>query len=69
MGKLISLTDYARIHGRDPAAARQKALRGGFHTAVKIGRDWLIDEDEPYADRRLKSGKYVNARGHSPDTD
>lgn len=44
----ISLAEYARRHGRLPDSARQKAQRGGFKTATKIGRDWLIDEDEPY---------------------
>ena len=51
---LITITEYAAMHGRDPASVRQKALRGGFKTAVKIGRDWLIDKDEPYEDLRCK---------------
>jgi len=49
---LISLSEYAAKHGKDPATARQKALRGGFQTARKIGRDWVIEEDEPYSDLR-----------------
>ena len=55
---LISLTSYAAKHGKSAATARQMALRGGFKTAKKIGRDWLIDDQEPYPDRRIKSGKY-----------
>lgn len=61
MGK-ITLKEYAKMHGRDPATMRQKALRGGFKTAEKIGRDWLIDADEPLNDRRVKSGDYVGFR-------
>ena len=49
---LISLVEYAKIHGRDPATARQMALRGGFKTARKIGRNWVIEDSEPYPDRR-----------------
>ena len=49
---LISLVEYAAKHGKDPAPVRQKALRGGFQTARKIGRDWVIEEDEPYVDLR-----------------
>jgi hypothetical protein len=49
---LISLVEYAAKHGKDPATVRQKALRGGFQTARKIGRDWVIEEDEPYVDLR-----------------
>ena len=52
--RLISLYEYAKIHGRDPATVRQKALRGGFRTAKKIGRNWLIDKNEPYIDLRTK---------------
>lgn len=59
---MIPLADYARQHGRGPATARQMALRGGFQTAKKIGRDWLIDDQEPYPDRRVKTGQYKDWR-------
>lgn len=59
---LISLKEYALRNGKQPATARQMALRGGFKTAQKLGRDWVIDSDEPYPDNRVKSGKYVGAR-------
>ena len=52
---LISLTEYAKMHGRDPSTVRQMALRGGFTTARKIGRNWVIDSEEPYPDRRRKA--------------
>lgn len=53
----ITLAEYAKIHGKNPATVRQKVLRGGFKTARKPGHDWLIDEDEPYIDERRKSDK------------
>jgi len=59
---LIPLVEYAKRHGRDNSAARHMALRGGFKTAQKMGRDWVIDEDEPYPDNRIKSGEYKNWR-------
>ena len=40
-------------HSRAAATVRQKAIRGGFKTARRVGRDWLIDEDEPYIDERF----------------
>lgn len=49
---LIPLTEYAKKHQRAVATVRQKVLRGGFKTAQKIGRDWMIEEDEPYMDER-----------------
>ena len=49
---LIPLTEYAKKHERAVATVRQKVLRGGFKTAQKIGRDWMIEDDEPYMDER-----------------
>lgn len=59
---LISLAEYAKMHGRSHISARQMAQRGGFATAQKIGRNWVIDDEEPYPDHRIKNGKYVNWR-------
>ena len=59
---MITLKEYAERHGKNPVIVRQKAIRGGFQTARKFGRDWIIDEDEPYTDNRITSGKYVGAR-------
>ena len=59
---LITLKEFAERNGRSADSARQKANRGGFRTAQKIGRDWLIDEDEHYSDNREKSGEYKNWR-------
>ena len=56
---LISLAEYAQAHDRDPANARQMAARGSFQTARKIGRNWVIDSEEPWPDRRVKTGAYV----------
>lgn len=62
---LIPLTEYAAKHGKDPATVRQKALRGGFQTARKIGRDWMIEEDEPYTDlRERREDEKGAADGH-----
>lgn len=59
---LIPLTEYAKLHGKNPAIARQAAGCGSFQTARKMGRDWFVDEDEPWPDRRVKSGKYIGWR-------
>ena len=50
----ITLKEYAIRLAKDPAVARQRAIRGAFSTAYKFGRDWTIDEDEPWIDRRIK---------------
>ena len=57
---LISLVEYAKIHGRDPATVRQMALRGGFQTARKIGSKWVIEDYEEYPDHRKKENPDVN---------
>jgi len=59
---LITLKEYALRLGKNPDVVRQKSLRGTLKTAQKLGRDWFIDENEPYVDRRITSGKYVGQR-------
>ena len=54
---LIPISVYARDHDLDPSTVRQKCLRGGWKTAVKVGSLWLISPDEPYTDLRRKPGK------------
>lgn len=56
---LISLAEYAERHGKCQESARKMAQRGGFQTARKIGRNWVIEDSEPWPDRRVKSGAYV----------
>lgn len=51
---LISLAEYAKNHNKEASSVRQKALRGGFNTAQKIGRNWVIDSEEKYIDKRTK---------------
>lgn len=51
---LIPIAEYARIHDLAPVSVRQKCIRGGYKTAVKIGRDWFIDPNEPHNDLRRK---------------
>lgn len=58
---LITLAEYAARHGRSPATLRQRIARGTLK-AEKIGRDWLIDEDTPLEDTRVKTGEYRDWR-------
>jgi len=59
---MILLKEYAERNGKNPVTCAQRAARGSFRTAQKIGRQWFIDENEPWTDGRLKSGKYVGFR-------
>ena len=65
---LISLPEYAARNGKDPSSARRMAMRGSFQTAQKIGRNWVIEDGEPWPDHRVKTGKYKNWR-KPKDTD
>ena len=56
---LISLVEYAEKHGKRQESARKMAQRGGFKTARKIGRNWVIEDTEPWPDRRVKTGEYI----------
>lgn len=55
--ELVSLAEYAGRNGIDPATVRQRVNRGAYRTARKIGRNWVIDKNEPHVDHRFKSGK------------
>lgn len=55
--ELVSLAEYAKINGIDPATVRQRVNRGAYQSARKIGRNWVIDKNEPHVDHRFKSGK------------
>ncbi|MBP3653182.1 MAG: hypothetical protein J6J78_08970 [Clostridia bacterium] len=59
---MILLKEYAERLGKNSVVATQRAARGSFRTAQKIGRQWFIDENEPWTDGRVKSGKYIGFR-------
>lgn len=48
---LIPLTQWAKKHNLEQSTARKKASRGVI-PAVKMGRDWMIEEDVPNDDHR-----------------
>lgn len=54
----IPLREYAKRHGVSYPSVLQKIRRGNLN-AKKVGSTWLIDEFEPYIDRR-KSGYNQN---------
>lgn len=54
---LIPIAEYAEKCGIEAATVRQKCIRGGWKTAVKIGRDWFISPDEPHEDLRKKENR------------
>ncbi len=59
---LVSLAEYAKKHGRNPGSVRQLVLRDGLTTAHKIGNNWVVDDEEPYPDRRRKTAIKENQR-------
>ena len=62
---MIPLKQWALNVGIDPSTARHKAARGTV-PAVKMGRDWFIEEDTPNIDNRIKDGKFINWRKTTP---
>ena len=51
---IVPIAKYAEMHSKDASGVRAKCIRGGFKSAVKMGRDWFIDKNEPYSDKRRK---------------
>ena len=60
---MIPITQYAAMHGKAEVTARQMARRGGLRTARKQGRDWMVDSEEPYPDRRRRMGEALTREG------
>lgn len=58
---LISLKDYADKIGKPYPLVYQKAVRGGFETAQKVGSHWMIDDSEPWVDMRQRRARYPAA--------
>lgn len=55
---LISVTEYANMHGKDPGNVRRMLLCGRLQ-GYKIGKQWVIDSATQYPkDKRIKNGKY-----------
>lgn len=44
----VSLSEYAIMHEKSPDTLRRIAESGAFKTAQKIGRNWVVDSNEPY---------------------
>ena len=49
---LITIKEYGERHGVSNALMRQRCDRGCFRTARKVGRDWMVDEEEEFLDQR-----------------
>ena len=58
----ISLVEYAKMHGIHDAHARKLAAKGAYKTAQKIGRNWIIDKNEPHNALRKSVSKNSGKR-------
>ena len=54
---LISLSEYAKLHQRNNDAVRRLAETGSLLTARKIGRNWVVENDEAYPVRKRNTAK------------
>jgi len=62
MANYLSVTEYAKLHGKDAGNIR-RLLASGRLNGQKVGKQWIIAEKEAYpADKRETSGKYRNWR-------
>ncbi|MCL2277190.1 MAG: DNA cytosine methyltransferase [Treponema sp.] len=52
---LVSLSEYAEIHGRSSDTLRRLAENGNLKTARKIGRNWVVNNKEVYPVKKRKS--------------
>lgn len=55
---LIPIEYYAMMYQRPKPAIMQRCITGRFSTAKKMGRNWFIDENEPFSDNRSPMTKF-----------
>lgn len=56
---LVSLAEYAAKHGKSGDTIRRYAENGHIHSARKIGRNWVVEIDEPYPVTKRQTEKPV----------
>lgn len=62
MEKYLSVSEYAKLVGKDPGNVR-RLLASGRLDGQKVGNQWIIPENVPYPeDGRVSTGKYHNQR-------
>lgn len=62
MPNYLSVTEYAKLNGKDVGNVRRLLLAGRID-GQKVGNQWIIPEGTPYPkDKRESSGKYRNWR-------
>lgn len=62
---LITVKEYAKREKRSEEAIRKRIQRGRL-PAVKLGRDWLIDSEVTFKDRRNLKDKITVEIIHEP---
>lgn len=61
--KLLSVTEYARLHDLSDSYVRRLVRNGRIQGATKVGSQWIIPADAALPkDERVTTGKYRNWR-------
>ncbi len=65
MTNYLSVSEYAKLHGKDPGNVR-RLLASGRLSGQKVGKQWIISGDTPYPrDKRETSGRYSHLKKRS----
>ena len=54
---LVALAEYAKSHNKSSDTIRRLAESGSLTTAQKIGRNWVVDSEEPYPVKKRQATK------------
>jgi DNA (cytosine-5)-methyltransferase 1 len=57
---LISLAEYAKTHSKSGDTIRRMAEKNMFKTAMKIGRNWVVDNEEIYPTTKRPNSNTTN---------
>lgn len=62
MDKYYTVSQYAKLIGKDPGNIRRMLINGDI-SGEKLGNQWIIPQDAVYPeDRRVRTGNYKNWR-------
>ena len=57
----VTATEYAELHGKGCAIVKRLCADGRIEGAIKKSNGWLIPEDAPYPERKVRETKSVNS--------
>lgn len=53
----VTIAEYAKLHDMPLSTIKQRVLRGSYKTALKVGKNYILNKNERFIDARNKFNK------------